>query len=63
MRTKGIEKKKTKEEAMQETEHIINPQRIPMDSMENRIKKRIFDVVFSGLVIVFVMYWLYPIID
>lgn len=39
---------------------IINPQRIPMDSMENRIKKRIFDIAFSGFVLIFVMSWLYP---
>lgn len=41
---------------------IINPQLIPLDSMENRIKKRIFDLAFSSFVIVFIMSWLYPIL-
>jgi Undecaprenyl-phosphate glucose phosphotransferase len=41
---------------------IINPQLIPMDSIENQIKKRIFDVVFSTIIITFVLSWLYPII-
>ncbi|GAB1416562.1 undecaprenyl-phosphate glucose phosphotransferase [Paludibacter sp.] len=41
---------------------IINPQRIPMDSIENQIKKRLFDVLFSGFVIIFVLSWLYPLL-
>ncbi|MEA4936935.1 MAG: exopolysaccharide biosynthesis polyprenyl glycosylphosphotransferase [Paludibacter sp.] len=41
---------------------IINPQKIPMDHIENQIKKRAFDLVFSGLVIVFVLSWLYPVL-
>jgi exopolysaccharide biosynthesis polyprenyl glycosylphosphotransferase len=39
---------------------VINPQKIPMDMIENQIKKRIFDLVFSGLVIFFLLSWLYP---
>lgn len=39
---------------------VINPQKIPMDHIENQFKKRAFDLVFSGLVIVFVLSWLYP---
>lgn len=39
---------------------LINPQKIPMDLIENQIKKRIFDLVFSGLVILLLMSWLYP---
>lgn len=35
---------------------------LPLDSMENRIIKRGFDVVFSLLVIVFILSWLYPIL-
>lgn len=41
---------------------IINPQKIPMDQIENQIKKRVFDLVFSGLVILFLLSWLYPIL-
>jgi Undecaprenyl-phosphate glucose phosphotransferase len=39
---------------------VINPQKIPMDMIENQIKKRIFDLIFSGLVILFLLSWLYP---
>lgn len=41
---------------------VINPQKIPMDMIENQIKKRLFDLIFSGLVIVFLLSWLYPIL-
>lgn len=34
----------------------------PLEDMNNRFKKRLFDVVFSILVIVFLLSWLYPII-
>ena len=33
----------------------------PLEEMKNRFKKRLFDLVFSSLVIVFVLSWLYPI--
>ena len=41
---------------------LYNPQRIPMDIIENQVKKRIFDLAFSGLVIVFLLSWLYPLL-
>ena len=41
---------------------LINPQRIPMDQIENQIKKRIFDLAFSGLIIVCFLSWLYPLL-
>jgi len=41
---------------------IINPQRYPLDLTENQIKKRLFDLIFSGLVLLLIMSWLYPII-
>jgi len=41
---------------------LFNPQRIPLDIIENQVKKRIFDLAFSGLVIVFLLSWLYPIL-
>ncbi len=34
----------------------------PLDDMENRLIKRLFDLMFSTFVIVFVLSWLYPII-
>ncbi len=39
---------------------IVNPQKIPLDIVENQVKKRIFDLVFSGLVILLLMSWFYP---
>ncbi|WP_254070893.1 undecaprenyl-phosphate glucose phosphotransferase [Pedobacter sp. L105] len=41
---------------------IITLRNEPLESMPNRFKKRAFDVIFSSLVIVFVLSWLYPII-
>ena len=41
---------------------IINPQKVPMDDSWARISKRIFDIVFSSLVILFIFSWLFPII-
>jgi putative colanic acid biosynthesis UDP-glucose lipid carrier transferase len=34
----------------------------PLEDMKNRFKKRIFDIVFSSFVILFILSWLYPII-
>lgn len=41
---------------------IYNPQEIPLDSFSNRLLKRVFDIVFSSLVIFFLFSWLFPII-
>ena len=41
---------------------IINPQEIPLDDLNSRFIKRIFDIFFSSLVIIFVISWLFPII-
>jgi putative colanic acid biosynthesis UDP-glucose lipid carrier transferase len=40
--------------------HIIKPRYEPLQNAYNRLVKRIFDIVFSGLVILFVLSWLYP---
>lgn len=40
---------------------LINPQEIPLDNLGARIYKRIFDIVFSLLVIVFIFSWFFPI--
>jgi putative colanic acid biosynthesis UDP-glucose lipid carrier transferase len=41
---------------------IITLRDEPLESMSNRFKKRMFDLIFSTIVIVFVLSWLYPII-
>lgn len=41
---------------------IITLRHEPLEEMGNRFKKRAFDVVFSSLVILFVLSWLYPLI-
>ena len=39
---------------------IITLRMEPLEEMKNRFKKRLFDLVFSTLVIIFVLSWLYP---
>ena len=41
---------------------IINPQELPMDNFLARIPKRLFDIVFSGICILFIFSWLFPIL-
>lgn len=41
---------------------VINVTSIPLDNWRNRFVKRLFDILFSFLVIVFVFSWLVPII-
>ena len=41
---------------------MINPQEIPLDQVESQFFKRLFDIVFSALVIVLVMSWLVPLV-
>jgi len=41
---------------------IINPQKVPMDNSWARITKRLFDIVFSGMCIIFLFSWLFPIL-
>ncbi|WP_134091917.1 undecaprenyl-phosphate glucose phosphotransferase [Olivibacter sp. XZL3] len=41
---------------------VISMRHDPLEEIENRFKKRVFDIIFSSLVIVFVLSWLYPII-
>jgi putative colanic acid biosynthesis UDP-glucose lipid carrier transferase len=40
--------------------HIIKPRYEPLQNAYNRLVKRIFDIIFSSLVIVFILSWLYP---
>jgi len=41
---------------------IINPQEIPLDNFESQFSKRLFDIVFSSLVILFLLSWLTPLL-
>jgi putative colanic acid biosynthesis UDP-glucose lipid carrier transferase len=42
--------------------HVIKPRYEPLQNAYNRLVKRIFDLVFSILVIIFILSWLYPLI-
>ena len=42
---------------------MFNPQEIPLDSLTTRTLKRIFDVFFSGAIIVFIFSWLFPVMS
>ena len=42
---------------------LMDPIRVPLDSIWSRFWKRCFDLVFSGLVILFVLTWLIPLIS
>jgi putative colanic acid biosynthesis UDP-glucose lipid carrier transferase len=42
--------------------HIIKPRYEPLQNSYNRLVKRIFDIVFSLLIIIFIMSWLYPLL-
>ncbi|MDB4901021.1 MAG: hypothetical protein JWQ63_302 [Mucilaginibacter sp.] len=41
---------------------ILSVRKEPLEDMGNRFKKRFFDVIFSSLVIIFILSWLYPIL-
>ena len=41
---------------------LINPQEIPLDEFDSMLLKRIFDVVFSSMVILFLLSWITPIL-
>ena len=42
--------------------HVIKPRYEPLQDSYNRLIKRVFDVLFSLFIIVFILSWLYPII-
>jgi putative colanic acid biosynthesis UDP-glucose lipid carrier transferase len=41
---------------------VITFRKEPLEEVSNRFKKRLFDLVFSSLVILFILSWLYPIL-
>lgn len=42
--------------------HVITPRHEPLQDAYNRLVKRIFDIVFSSLVLIFILSWLYPLL-
>ena len=42
--------------------HVIKPRYEPLQDAYNRLAKRVFDIVFSLLVIIFILSWLYPLL-
>lgn len=42
--------------------HVIKPRFEPLQNAYNRLVKRVFDITFSILVIVFILSWLYPLL-
>jgi len=41
---------------------VINPQEMPLDELGSRVWKRLFDIAFSLIAILFVFSWLFPIL-
>jgi len=41
---------------------VLNVSSIPLDNMLNRIAKRMFDIAFSSIIMIFVLSWLVPLI-
>lgn len=41
---------------------ILNFAKDPLEDLENRIKKRLFDIILSSLVVFFILSWLWPIL-
>ncbi|MFM7629354.1 MAG: exopolysaccharide biosynthesis polyprenyl glycosylphosphotransferase [Algoriphagus sp.] len=41
---------------------VINVNEIPLDSVLNRMAKRVFDLAFAGMVAVFILSWLIPLV-
>jgi putative colanic acid biosynthesis UDP-glucose lipid carrier transferase len=42
---------------------VLSLRREPLEDLDNRIRKRIFDIVVSSLVIVFILSWLIPLLS
>ena len=42
--------------------HVIKPRNEPLQEAYNRLLKRIFDIVFSAIVITFLLSWIYPLL-
>jgi putative colanic acid biosynthesis UDP-glucose lipid carrier transferase len=42
--------------------HVIKPRNEPLQNAHNRLAKRVFDIVVSTVVIIFILSWLYPLL-
>lgn len=42
---------------------ILSFRNLPLDDIFNRVIKRLFDVAFSGLVMIFILSWLFPVLS
>lgn len=42
--------------------HVIQPRHEPLQDVNNRFLKRVFDIVFSAIVILSILSWLYPLL-
>jgi putative colanic acid biosynthesis UDP-glucose lipid carrier transferase len=60
--TNELYSKSYKKEYYDDSLLVLNVSKLPFETKENRVVKRIFDVIFSILVIIFVMSWLTPIL-
>lgn len=41
---------------------VFNPQEIPLDDIKSRFFKRVFDLIFSIMILLFIISWLFPIL-
>lgn len=41
---------------------VVDYTKEPLEELDNRIRKRLFDIIISSLVIIFILSWLYPIL-
>lgn len=41
---------------------ILTPRQLPLDEVKHMFKKKLFDIIFSSLVVIFVFSWLFPIL-
>ncbi|MDY0780412.1 exopolysaccharide biosynthesis polyprenyl glycosylphosphotransferase [Tenacibaculum sp. IB213877] len=60
--SKEFYSKKLEEEFYDDTLKVLSVKKLPFDFVENRIIKRIFDIVFSLFVMLFVLSWLIPVL-
>lgn len=60
--TTELYSKSYKKEYYDDSMLVLNVSKLPFETKENRVVKRIFDIVFSAWVIIFIMSWLTPIL-
>lgn len=60
--TTDIFPKKMKTEVYGNSIQIITPAKLPLEIKENQFIKRVFDIIFSIFVLLFIVTWVYPIV-